>query len=133
MDHAVEMMRDAKTIAVVGIAPDPLKPSNYVARYLIDQGYEVYLVNPTEAGTEIHGRTVYPSVSALPESVDIVDVFRRPEFVPPVVQDAIAARAKAVWLQLGIVNDEAGEAVRAAGLDFVQDRCTKIEHARIPR
>jgi len=133
MDRAVEIMRDSKTIAVVGVAPDPAKPSYYVSEYLIDHGYTVYLVNPIEEGNEILGRTVYPSVASLPEPVDIVDIFRRPQFIPPVVEDAIAAGAGAVWMQLGIVNEEAAQQARDAGLEVVMDRCTKIEHARIPR
>jgi predicted CoA-binding protein len=133
MDRAVELMRDSKTIAVVGVAPVPAKPSYYVSEYLIDHGYTVYLVNPTEEGHEILGRTVYPSVSSLPEPVDIADIFRRPQFIPPVVEDAIAAGAGAVWMQLGIVNEEAAQQARDAGLEVVMDRCTKIEHARIPR
>jgi predicted CoA-binding protein len=131
MDHSMELMRDAKTIAVVGVSSNPTRPSNDIARYLIDAGYTVYLVNPTE--TEIFGRTCYPSVRDLPEPVDIVDVFRRPGDVPPVVDDAIAAGAKAVWMQLGIVNEDAAAKARAAGLDVVMDLCTKVEHRRLLR
>lgn len=130
MDHSVELMRDAKTIAVVGVSSNPDRPSHEVAQYLIDAGYTVYLVNPME--DEIFGMRVYDSVRELPEPVDIVDIFRRPGDVPPVVADAIAARAKAVWMQLGIVNEEAAAEARAAGLEVVMDRCTKIEHAKLP-
>lgn len=126
----MELMRDAETIAVVGVVPDPAKASNDVARYLINQGYRVYLVNPS-VDEEIHGQTVYDSVQDVPETVDIVDIFRRPEHVPPVVDDAIAAGARTVWMQLGIVNEEAAEAARAAGLEVVMDRCTKIEHLKV--
>ena len=129
MDRAVELIRDAKTIAVVGASSDRSKASHGVSQYLIDAGYTVYLVNPTE--TEILGRPVYPTLQSVPEPVDIVDIFRRPADVPPVVEDAIEAGAKAVWMQLGIVNEEAAERARAAGLDVVMDRCTKIEHRRI--
>jgi predicted CoA-binding protein len=125
----MELMRDAKTIAVVGVSSNPARPSNDIARYLIDAGYTVYLVNPNE--TQIFGRTVYPSVRDLPEPVDIVDIFRRAPDVPPVVDDAIAAGAKAVWMQLGIVNADAAAKARAAGLDVVMDRCTKVEHRRL--
>ena len=131
MDHSIELMRDAKTIAVVGVSANPTRPSNDIARYLIDAGYTVYLVNPTE--TEIFGRMVYPSVRELPEPVDIVDIFRRSGDVPPVVDDAIAAGAKAVWMQLGIVNEDAAAKARAAGLDVVMDLCTKVEHRRLLR
>ena len=129
MEHAVELIRDAKTIAVVGVSSRADRPSNEVAKYLIDAGYTVYLVNPTE--TEIFGMPVYDSVAEVPEPVDIVDIFRRPEDVPPVVADAIASGAKAVWMQLGIVNEAAAAEARAAGLEVVMDRCTKIEHGKI--
>lgn len=130
MDRAMELMRDAESIAVVGVVPDPGKASNSVARYLINQGYRVYLVNPS-VDEEIHGQFVYDSVQEVPEQVDIVDVFRRPEHVPPVVEDAIAAGARAVWMQLGIVNEDAAEQAREAGLEVVMDRCTKIEHLKV--
>jgi predicted CoA-binding protein len=129
MELPLTLMRDAKTIAVVGISANPARPSNDVTRYLIDAGYTIYLVNPNE--TEIFGRTVYASVRDLPEPVDIVDIFRRSEDVPPVVDDAIAAGAKAVWMQMGIVNEAAATKARDAGLDVVMDRCTKVEHRRL--
>src|SRR5262245_40701758 len=113
-------MRDARTIAVVGISSDPERPSNEVTRYLIAAGYSIYLVNPDE--TEIFGLPVYDRVQDLPEPVDIVDIFRRPEHVPPVVEDAIAAHAQAVWMQLGIVNEAAAQRARDAGLEVVMDR-----------
>lgn len=123
------LMREARRIAVVGIASNPSRPSHDVARYLIRAGYDVYLVNPLEDG-EILGLPVYDSLADVPVRVDIVDVFRRPEHVPSVVEDAIAAGAGAVWMQLGIVNEAAAERAREAGLDVVMDRCTKIEHQR---
>ena len=129
MERAVELLRDAKTIAVVGVSSRPDRPSNEVARYLIDAGYTVYLVNPTES--EIFGQPVYASVRDLPETIDIVDIFRRPADVPPVVEDAIAAGARTVWMQLGIVNEEAASRARGAGLEVVMDRCTKIEHRKV--
>jgi len=129
MEHSLELMRDAKTIAVVGVSADTSRPSNDVARYLIDAGYTVYLVNPTER--EIFGQPVYASLAEVPEAVDIVDIFRRPGDVPPVVEAAIEAGAKAVWMQLGIVNEDAAAEARAAGLDVVMDRCTKIEHHKL--
>ena len=125
-----ELMRDAKTIAVVGFSSDPARASHQVAQYLIDAGFTVYLVNPLERG-EALGRPVYASVRDLPEPVDIVDIFRRPAHVPPVVEDAIAAGAKAVWMQLRIINEEAARRAREAGLEVVMDRCTRIEHARL--
>lgn len=131
MDRPMELMRDATSIAVVGASSDPARASNDVAKYLIDHGYTVYLVNPTE--TEILGRPAYASVSDLPEPVDIVDIFRRTDAVPAAVADAIAAGAKAVWMQLAITHEEAAEQARAAGLEVVMDRCTKIEHRRLVR
>ena len=124
----IETMVQARTVAVVGVSSNPQRPSNDVAKYLIEAGYTVYLVNPTE--TEIFGRRVYASVRDLPETVDIVDIFRRSGDVPPVVEDAIAAGARCVWMQLEIVNEAAAARAAAAGLTVVMDRCTKIEHQR---
>ena len=124
----VETMVKARSIAVVGVSSNPRRPSNDVARYLIDAGYTVYLVNPTE--TEIFGRPVYASLRDLPEPVDIVDIFRRSDDVPPVVEEAIAAGARCVWMQLEIVNEAAAARAAEAGLTVVMDRCTKIEHLR---
>jgi predicted CoA-binding protein len=129
MDRAVELIRDARKIAVVGASSRPGRASGEVALYLIDAGYTVYLVNPME--TEMFGRPVYASVRDLPEPVDIVDIFRRSEDVPPVVEDAIANGAGTVWMQLDIVNNDAAAKARAAGLEVVMDRCTKIEHQRL--
>lgn len=128
VEDARRLMREARTIAVVGISSNPACASYEVAEYLIAAGYEVSLVNPTEAGP-ILGLPVYDSLAEVPGRIDIVDVFRRPEFVPPVVEDAIAAGAGAVWMQLGIVNEDAARSAREAGLEVVMDRCTKIEHA----
>lgn len=131
MDRPMELMRDAKTIAVVGVTTKKIRPANDIARYLIDAGFEVYLVNETEAGLDMLGRTIHPSVASLGVPIDIVDIFRRPVDVPPHVEDAIEAGAKAVWMQVGIVNEEAAERARAAGLDVVMDRCTMVEHRRL--
>ena len=131
LDRPLELMHDARTIAVVGVSSNPERDSHDVARYLIEAGYEVFLVNPNE--DEVLGRKVYDRVQDLPRPVDIVDVFRRPEHVPPVVEDAIAAGARTVWMQLGIVNEEAASRARAAGLEVVMDRCTKVDHMRLQR
>ncbi|MEZ4553419.1 MAG: CoA-binding protein [Dehalococcoidia bacterium] len=125
----LRLLREARTIAVVGISSRATRPSYQVTRYLIDAGYTVYLVNPDE--TEVFGLPVYDRLQDLLEPVDIVDVFRLPGHIPPVVEDAIEAHARAVWLQLGIVNEEAAARARAAGLEVVMDRCTKIEHQRL--
>jgi len=128
---AQQLMRDARTIAVVGISSDPAKASHDVARYLIDVGYDVYLVNPAE--TEVFGRPVYDRLQDVPVEIDIVDVFRRPEFIPEVVEDAIQTGARAVWTQLELIHEAAAAQARAAGLAVVMDRCTKIEHRRLLR
>lgn len=133
MDRPMELMRDAKTIAVVGVTTKRERPANEIAAYLIDAGFEVYLVNEIEAGETLLGREIQPSVVSLGVPVDIVDIFRRPADVPPHVEDAIAAGAKAVWMQVGIVNEEAAARAREAGLEVVMDRCTMVEHRRLPR
>ncbi len=130
---AQQLIAEAKTIAVVGANADPTRASNEIAQYLIEAGYEVYLVNPAEVDHEILGRKVYARLQDVPAEIDIVDVFRRPQFISEVVAEAIEAGAKAVWTQLAIVNEEAAETARTAGLDVVMDRCTKIEHARMLR
>jgi len=131
MDRAMELMRDAKTIAVVGVSSNPKRPSNEVASYLQEHGFTVYMVNPRE--TEVLGQHCYDSVQGLPEPVDIVDVFRRVPDVRPVIDDAIAAGAKVVWMQLEIFDEESAARARAAGLEVVMDKCTKIEHSQLSR
>lgn len=126
---AERLIREARVVAVYGVAADPARPSHDVARYLIDAGYEVYLVNPTE--TEIFGRPVYARLQDVPVHIDVVDIFRRVEFMPDVIRDAIEARAGAVWMQLGLVHEDAAATARAAGIEVVMDRCMKIEHARL--
>jgi hypothetical protein len=125
----VELMQSAESIAVVGVSARSDRPSYEVAEYLIEAGYEVYLVNPRE--TEILGKKVYDRVQDLPKPVDIVDIFRKPADVLTVVEDAVEASAGAIWMQLEIVNQEAAHLAEAAGLDVVMDRCTKIEHRKI--
>ena len=125
----VELMQSAGSIAVVGVSARSDRPSYEVAEYLIEAGYEVYLVNPRE--TEILGKKVYDQVQDLPKRVDIVDIFRKPADVLTVVEDAIEASAGAIWMQLEIVNQEAARLAQAAGLDVIMDRCTKIEHRKI--
>ena len=125
----VELMQSAESIAIVGVSARSDRPSYEVAEYLIEAGYEVYLVNPRE--TKILGKRVYDRVQDLPKPVDIVDIFRKPADVLPVVEDAIEASSGAIWMQLEIVNQEAADRARAAGLEVVMDRCTKIEHRKI--
>jgi uncharacterized protein len=117
-----------KRIAMVGLSSNPFRPSHYAAIYLLAEGYDVIPVNPGEP--EILGRKSYPSVSAIPGPVDVVDIFREPAAVPAIVEESIAAGAKVIWMQLGVIHDEAAERARRAGLEVVMDRCMKIEHAR---
>ncbi|MEX2430854.1 MAG: CoA-binding protein [Dehalococcoidia bacterium] len=125
-----EILVRSKVIAVVGLSDQPERPSFGVAKYLQSQGYRVIPVNPNLDGPVL-GERPYPSLEAVPEHVDLVDIFRRPEDVPPVVESAIAIRASAVWMQLGIIHDESAKKAAAAGLDVVMDRCTAIEHRRL--
>jgi predicted CoA-binding protein len=124
----LRILREARSIALVGVSANPLRPSNFVATYLVRTPYRVYPVNP--AYEEVLGLRCYPSLRELPEPPDIVDCFRRPEDLPQVVEEAIQVGAKVVWFQLGLRNDEAARRALDAGLQVVQDRCLKIEHAR---
>lgn len=114
-------------IAVVGLSGREDRPSHTVAKYLQSQGYRIIPVNPRLEGPVL-GEQPYPDLGSVPEHIDLVDIFRRPVDVPPVVDSAIEVGASAVWMQLGIVNEEAAERARQAGLDVVMDRCTAIEH-----
>ena len=124
----LRIMRTAESVALVGVSANPIRSSNFVATYLVRTPFRVYPVNPMYE--EVLGLRCYPSLAELPEVPDIVDVFRRREELPNVVDEAIAIGAKAVWFQLGLRHDEAALTAREAGLDVVQDRCLKIEHAR---
>src|SRR5215467_11408298 len=117
-----------RRIAMVGLSSNPFRPSHFAALYLIAEGYDVIPVNPREAA--VLGRTSYPSLTAIPGSVDVVDIFREPSAVPPIVEEAVAIGAKVVWMQLGVIHEAAAERARDAGLQVVMDRCMKIEHAR---
>jgi predicted CoA-binding protein len=117
-----------RRIAMVGLSPNPYRPSHFAAIYLKSNGYRIIPVNPQ--CTDILGETCYPDLRSIPEPVDIVDIFRKPQDVPAIVDDAIAIGAKVIWMQLGVVNELAAAKARAHGLEVVMDRCTKIEHAR---
>jgi predicted CoA-binding protein len=119
-----------RTIAMVGLSADEMRPSAFAAIYMLAEGYDVIPVNPRYAGQTILGQPVYASLAAIPRPVEIVDVFRRASETPAIAEEAAKIGAKVLWLQLGVINDEAGRIARAAGLEFVQDRCVKIEHAR---
>ena len=127
-DVVAQILREAKTIAVVGLFANPMRASHGVAEYLKSAGYRIIPVNPNE--TEVLGEKAYARLEDVPEPVDIVDVFRRAEEVPAVVDSAIGIGAKVFWMQLGIENVEAAEKARAAGLVVVEDACLLVEHRR---
>ena len=126
--EAIERGLAAKTIAIVGLSSNPDAPSYEVAEHLQRHGYRIIPVNPKEQ--EVLGERAYPSLRDVPEPVDVVDVFRRPDAVPGVVEDAKAIGAPFLWLQLGIVNEEAARAAEAAGMTVVMDHCMRVEHIR---
>jgi len=123
-----DLLADARTIAVVGLSPEKTKASNMVASYLQDEGYRVIPVNPKVS--EILGERCYPDLSSIPERVDVVDVFRAPSAVPGIVDEAIAIRALAVWMQLRIIDLTSAERAVQAGLIAIVDKCMKMEHGR---
>jgi predicted CoA-binding protein len=123
------ILRESRVIAVVGLSADWFRPSFFAAKYMQEHGYRVIPVNPKYP--EILGEKCYRSLREIPEQVDIVDVFRKTQDVPPIADDAIAIGAKVLWQQLGVRNESAAAKARAAGLDAVMDRCVKIEHGRL--
>lgn len=123
-----EILTRYRTIAVVGLSPDSGKPSHEVALYLKRAGYRIIPVNP--AVDEVFGEKSYPTLADVPEEVEIVDVFRRSEFVPEIVEQAIAKGAKVVWMQEGVVHEQAARRAREAGLEVVMDRCMLKEHVK---
>lgn len=127
------ILEETSTIAVVGWSDKEDRPSNETAAYLRKQGYRVIPVNPRLAGKTFDGELVYDSIIDIPERIDLVDVFRRAEYTPHHAAEAVEAKARVFWLQLGIRNDEAGKIAREGGLIFVQDRCTHLEHLRLIR
>jgi predicted CoA-binding protein len=120
---------DYKRVAIVGLSADWSRPSNFAAKYLIDHGFEVIPVNPKY--DEILGQKCYPDLESIPTPVDVVDLFQRVDRIPPFVDQAIKIGAKVVWMQLGIIHEEAAQKARDAGLEVVMDRCMKIEYARL--
>jgi predicted CoA-binding protein len=125
------VLRSARTIAMVGASPRENRPSHEVMNFLKRRGYKVIPVNPGIAGGMILGETVFESLAAIGEPVDVVDIFRRSEAVAPIVDQAIGLHAKVVWMQLGVRDDAAAARARAAGLTVIMDRCPKIEIARL--
>ncbi len=124
-----EILKSVRVIAVVGLSPKSNRPSNMVARYLIDAGYTVIPVNPGQE--EILGLKCYASLDDVPGKVDLVDIFRRPEDVGPIVESAVSKDIKYIWMQLGIINDEAAAFARQHDCEIVMDRCIKIDHQNL--
>jgi predicted CoA-binding protein len=131
MSNTTEILRRSKTIAVVGLSHKRVRPSYGVSEYMQHNGYRIIPVNPAE--TEVLGEKAYPDLESVPEHVDIVDIFRRSEFVPEVVDAAIRIGAKCIWMQEDVINEEAAAKARAAGLDVVMDRCILKEHRKLVR
>jgi len=131
IDTLRRILAENRVIAVVGLSGDWYRPSYFAAKYMQEHGYRVIPVNPRYAGKELLGEACYASLREIPEKVDIVDVFRRTQDVPPIADDAVAIGAKVLWQQLGVKNAAAAEKARAGGLETVMDRCVKIEHARL--
>ena len=127
-DAIANILRNSKTIAVVGLSSKPMRASHGVASYLQSAGYRIIPVNPNER--EVLGEKAYACLEDIPEPVDIVDVFRRSEEIPPVADSAMAIKAKVLWLQLGIENTQAAEKARAAGLVVVENACLMVEYKR---
>lgn len=125
-DRITELLRNAKTIAVVGLSSSPMRASYGVSAYLQSQGYRIIPVNPE--ATEVLGEQAYPSLRDVPEKIDIVDIFRRPEFVPDIVDQAIERKVPAIWMQETVIHKAAAEKARQAGIFVVMDRCLLKEH-----
>lgn len=133
-----ELLRSTKTIAMVGVSLNEMRPSYFVARYLNLKGFRIVPINPGQAGKTLFGQMIYPSLAEIPEevgSIDMVDIFRRSDQVGPIVDDAIAALStrglRSVWMQIGVINEEAEAVAKAAGLNVIMNRCPKIEHQRL--
>jgi len=123
------ILKNNHTIAIVGLSADWYRPSYFAAKYMQEHGFRIIPVNPKY--DEILGEKCYPNLKAIPKPVDIVDVFRKPDDCVPIAQDAVSIGAKVLWLQLGVVNEEAARVAETGGLEVVMDRCVKIEYARL--
>ncbi len=123
------ILKQSRTIAVVGLSANWYRPSYFAAKYMMEHGYRVIPVNPQY--TEVLGQKCYASLRDIPEKVDIVDCFQKTDRILPLADDAIAIGARVLWQQIGVINEEADRKARAAGLDSVMDRCVKIEHGRL--
>jgi len=127
------ILKDTKTIALLGASPNPDRPSNHVMEFLLSKGYQVFPVNPGQAGKQILGQTVYAKLADVPQPVDLVDVFRAAEYLDGVVEEAIAlqTKPKVIWGQLSVRDDNAAAKAEAAGIKVVMDRCPAIEYPRL--
>jgi uncharacterized protein len=132
-DYIRGILADVKTVALVGASLNPARASNMVLKYLLSKGYRVFPVNPLHAREEILGRTVYANLAEVPEPIDMVDIFRRQDAIPGVVDEALEleAKPKAIWTQLGLRDDVQAARAEAAGIKVVMDRCVKIEYGRL--
>ncbi len=132
-DHLKAILQRTKTVAVVGVSMNPVRPSYYVARYLSLKGYRVLPVNPGHAGKELFGQTVRGSLTEITEPVDMVDIFRRSDAVPPIVDEALQTFAdlRTIWMQIGVEHPGAAAMAEARGMDVVMNRCPKIEYQRL--
>lgn len=127
----VNILKSVRVIAIVGASADPVRASYFVMKYLQSKGYRIIPVNPSNAGHTLLGEKVYANLRDVPDKVDMVDIFRPPAAVPPIVAEAIAIGAKVVWMQLGIVNENAARRAEEAGLTVIMDRCPKMEYGRL--
>jgi predicted CoA-binding protein len=130
-EYLLDILKTDRIVAMVGASPNWNRPSYFAMKYLQSKGYRVIPVNPTAVGEKILGEPVYATLKDIPFKVDMVDIFRKSEAVPPIVDDAIAIGAKTVWMQLGVRHDAAGAKAEAAGLKVVMNRCAKIEFGRL--
>ena len=124
-----KVLKDVRSIAIVGLSPKKERPSNMVARYLMGAGFTIYPVNPGQ--TEILGEVCYPDLRSIPDPVEMVNIFRKSEDVLPIVEQAVAIGAKTVWMQLGIKNEQGAELAEKNGMSVVMDRCIKIDHSAL--
>ena len=125
------ILTDVKSVAIVGASTNAVRPSYFVAKYLVTKGYKVYPVNPGQAGEQLSGMKVYASLKDIPDSIDMVDIFRNSEAALGITKEAISIGAKVVWMQLTVRNDEAAALAETAGLQVVMNRCPKIEYGRL--
>lgn len=132
-DYIRRVLKDVKTIAVLGASPNPARPSHGVMKFLLSKGYSVFPVNPGQEGKEILGQPVYAKLADIPDAIDMVDVFRAPENLPAVVEEVIlmSPRPKVIWGQLSVRHDDAAAKAEAYGIEMIMDRCPAIEYPRL--